>query len=70
MPDDEQIEICAKVNDSMVEELAKIRSSARRGQYDRQSARQIDYAMRALKRAAERIRALKGISEPPAGSDQ
>lgn len=70
MADDEIVERCAAVCDGVIAELRTMKSKGRRGQYDRQSGRQIDYAIRAVRRAAARIRALKGVSEPPGGLDQ
>lgn len=61
MADDDQIEACAKVCDGIIAELTALRPTSRKSQYDRQSPRQIDYAIRAVKRCAERIRALKGV---------
>lgn len=62
MAGDAQIERCAKVCDSMALELEQLKPSARRGKYDRQTARQIDYAVRSVRRVAERIRALKSVA--------
>lgn len=61
MGDDALIEYCARVCDSMAQELVDMKPTARRGKYDRQTSRQIDYAIRAVRKAAERIRALKGV---------
>lgn len=69
MAGDDNIERCASICDAMIRELETLRPSARKGQYDRQSPRQIDYAVRAVRRVGERIRALKGVSEPPERSN-
>lgn len=61
--DDEVIERCAALGDAMAMELQKLRTTARKSHYDRQTPRQIDYAIRTVRRLAERIRALKGV--PP-----
>lgn len=61
MADNEQIEQCALVCDGLVSELEALRPKSRVSQYDRQSPRQIDYAIRSVRRAAERIRALKSV---------
>lgn len=65
--DDDQIEICAQLCDAMVKELTASRKTARKSQYDRQSPRQIDYAIRAVARLGERIRALKSITHTAHG---
>lgn len=64
MADDDLIERCAAICDATVEELKKLKPTSRKGQYDRQSPRQIDYAIRAVRRVADRIRAQKGIAAP------
>lgn len=61
--DDDIIERCATLGDEMAAELQKLRTTARKSHYDRQTPRQIDYAIRTVRRLAERIRALKGV--PP-----
>lgn len=63
MADDEQIEACAHLCDAMIRELETLKPTVRKGQYDRQAPRQIDYAIRAVRRLAERIRALKGLAQ-------
>lgn len=60
--DDEVIERCAQLADAMAAELQKLRITARKTHYDRQTPRQIDYAIRTVRRLAERIRALKGVA--------
>lgn len=70
MADDDIVERCAAVCDGIIAELKAMKPKSRQSQYDRQSPLQIDYAIRAVKRAADRIRALKGVSAPPGGSDQ
>lgn len=62
MDDDETIERCASLGDALVAELEKLRKTARKSHYDRQTPRQIDYAIRNVRRLAERIRALKGVA--------
>lgn len=70
MADDEQIERCARVCDAMIRELEGHKPKARKSQYDRQSPRQIDYAIRAIRRVAERVRALKGVTHEPTATHQ
>lgn len=67
MADDEIIERCALICDVMIGELEILRRTARKSHYDRRSQREIDYAIRAVRRAAERIRVLKGVAEEPGG---
>lgn len=64
MGEDDAIERCAGLADAMVGELEALKKTASRGRYDRQTARRIDYAIRAITRLAERISALKGVSAP------
>lgn len=61
MVEDEQLERCAQQCDAMVRELESQKPTARKGQYDRQTPRQIDRAIRAVRRVGERIRALKSM---------
>lgn len=63
MEGNDLIERCASICDTMIAELEALRTTARAHQYDRRSQREIDYATRAVRRAAERIRALKGGGE-------
>jgi hypothetical protein len=60
MADEEIVERCAAICDSVAQELEALKPNARQFRYDRQSLREIDYAIRAVHRAAERIRALRG----------
>lgn len=59
--DNALIERCAALADAMIKELQKLRTTARKTHYDRQTPRQIDYAIRTVRRLAERVRALKGV---------
>jgi hypothetical protein len=54
---DTERECCAVIADHTVSELTGMRDGARRSHYDRQSALQIDYAIRWCRRIGERIRA-------------
>lgn len=63
MADDAIIERCAQLCDEMIRELEGLKPRSRKGQYDRQSPRQIDYAVRAIRRLSERQRALKGVAQ-------
>lgn len=65
MTDDEQVERCARECDTMAKELEAHRPTSRRGTTDRQSPREIDYAIRAVRRVAERIRSLKDPAADP-----
>ena len=60
--DDDVIEKCAALGDAMAAELQTLRKTARKSHYDKQTPRQIDYAIRTIRRLAQRIRALKGVS--------
>lgn len=60
---DSRIERCAQICDDMVRELGAQRDKSRKGQYDRKSPREIDFAMRAVARVGERIRTLKPKGE-------
>lgn len=66
MVDDGQTERCALICDEMAKELEGLRTRARRGQYDRRSGREIDYAIKAVRRVGDRIRALKGLAHETA----
>lgn len=57
------IERCALIADGMIAELEKLKEAARTGQLDRRSKLEIDYAIRSVRRVAERIRALKSVAE-------
>lgn len=65
MVDGDLIERCAAVIDATAAEVHALKASARKGHYDKQSGLQIDYAVRWLRKGAERIRASK-----PAGHDE
>lgn len=67
MSDDDIIERCALICDAMLGELETLRRTARKSHYDRRSQREIDFAIRAVRRNAERIRALKSVAEEPGG---
>lgn len=60
---DDDIERCALVLDAMVGELLTLKSTERPAQYDRQAPLRIDYAVRVVRRCAERVRALKTIAQ-------
>jgi hypothetical protein len=64
-----ETEACAAICDAMVEELEAIKKSMRRTRHDRNPGREVDYAIRAVKRVAERIRARASL-EAPAPPDQ
>lgn len=59
---DDLIEACAGVVDNTAEELKGLIASpaSRTSQYDRQTKKQLETALRWCERCAERVRALKG----------
>lgn len=67
----DQIDQCLALCDAMIQELEAQRPKSRKGRYDRQSPRQIDFAIRTVRRLAERFKAFRavGTDEPaPAGN--
>lgn len=59
----DHLERCAAVCDEMVQELEAQRERAKRNPYDRAADRETDFAIRAVKKIAERIRAQKPLDD-------
>jgi hypothetical protein len=64
MIDNRRIEQCARICDAMVLELAAQKIVTKNGTPSARANRQIDYAIRAVERVAQRIRVMKTIAAP------
>lgn len=58
---DDKIEQCARACEGIIADLTAQKTKLKKGQKDRRAILEIEYAIRALRRAAERVRALKSV---------